>query len=158
VTLHLLLLAEAFKSTSSGRGLSMRYLNVAYCNGLKLVVGNIFINLAFKYTLKQTIRLSGKLSSVLSKNSRASSRHKEHGADTRLARIEGHVKAIRKMIAEDRNHSDIIQQISAVQAALDGVVEVMVHDLVEHYVRTPTDGKSKNDTATELKKSVSHIL
>ncbi|MRN69016.1 MAG: metal-sensing transcriptional repressor [Nitrosopumilales archaeon] len=25
----------------------------------------------------------------------------------RLARIEGHVKAIRKMIAADRNHSDI---------------------------------------------------
>ena len=61
------------------------------------------------------------------------------------------------MIAADRNHSDIIQQISAVQAALNGVVEVMVHDLVEHYVRTP-DGKSKNDTATELKKTVSHIL
>ena len=62
------------------------------------------------------------------------------------------------MIAENRNHSDIIQQISAVQAALDGVVEVMVHDLVEQYVTMPTDGKLKNNTATELKKSVSHIL
>ena len=51
------------------------------------------------------------------------------------------------MIAENRNHSDIIQQISAVQAALDGVVEVMVHDLVEQYVTMPTDGKLKNNTA-----------
>ena len=108
--------------------------------------------------MKQKIRLSIKLSSVLSKNSRATTRHKAHGADTRLARIEGHVKAIRKMIAEDRNHSDIIQQISAVQAALDGVIEVMVHDLVEHYIAMPTDGKSKNDIATELKKSISRIL
>ncbi|MGC1932481.1 MAG: metal-sensitive transcriptional regulator [Candidatus Nitrosopolaris sp.] len=108
--------------------------------------------------MRQKIRLSDKLSSVLSKNSRTTTRHKEHGADTRLARIEGHVKAIRKMIAEDRNHSDIIQQISAVQAALDGVIEVMVHDLVEHYVTASTHGKSKNNTATELKKSVSHIL
>ena len=102
--------------------------------------------------------MAGKLSSVLSKNSRAGTRHEKHDADIRLARIEGHVKAVRKMISQDRNHSDIIQQISAVRAALDGVVEVMVHDLVEHYVRTPTDGKSKNDTATELKKTVSHIL
>jgi DNA-binding FrmR family transcriptional regulator len=41
------------------------------------------------------------------------------------------------MIAEDRNHSDIIQQISAVQAALDGVIEVVVHDLVEYYITMP---------------------
>jgi DNA-binding FrmR family transcriptional regulator len=46
--------------------------------------------------------------------------------------MEGHVKAIRKMIAADRNHSDIIQQVSVVRAALDGVVEVMVQDLVDH--------------------------
>ncbi|MFY9870397.1 MAG: metal-sensitive transcriptional regulator [Candidatus Nitrosopolaris sp.] len=107
--------------------------------------------------MKQKIRLSVKLSSVISKKS-SITRHKQHGADIRLARIEGHVKAIRKMMAEDRNHSDIIQQISAVQAALDGVIEVMVHDLVEHYVTMPSHGKSKNNTATELKKSVSHIL
>lgn len=108
--------------------------------------------------MKLTIRLPEKLSAVLSKNPRAKSRHKEHDADTRLARIEGHVRAIRKMIAEDRSHSDIIQQISAVQAALDGVVEVMVHDLVEGYVNDQTSGKSKSTAATELKKTVSHIL
>jgi CsoR family transcriptional regulator, copper-sensing transcriptional repressor len=118
----------------------------------------IFNNPHVTYSMKQKIRLPDKLSTVLSKNSKASTRHKEHDADIRLARIEGHVKAIRKMIAEDRNHSDVIQQISAVQAALDGVVEVMVHHLVEHYVKEPTDGKSKNNTATELKKTVSHIL
>ncbi|MFZ0512730.1 MAG: metal-sensing transcriptional repressor [Candidatus Nitrosopolaris sp.] len=101
VALQLLILAVAFKSTSSGRGWSVRYLT-----------GIIFINLDIEYTLKQKIRLSDKLSSVLSKNSTTTTRHKEHGADTRLARIEGHVKATRKMIAEDRNHSDIIQQIS----------------------------------------------
>ena len=136
----------------------MRHLNVTYLNCLLQIIGTIFINLPIKYTLNQTIRLSDKLSSALSKNSRDITRHKKHDADIRLARIEGHVKAIRKMIAADRNHSDIIQQISAVRAALDGVVEVMVHDLVEHYVRAPTHGKSKNDTATELKKTVSHIL
>jgi CsoR family transcriptional regulator, copper-sensing transcriptional repressor len=117
----------------------------------------MFINLAIAYTLKQKIRLSDKLSRVVLKNSRPLL-HKEHDAEIRLARVEGHVRAIRKMIAEDRNHSDIIQQISAVQAALDGVMEVMVHDLVEHYIKAPSTGKSKSNTATELKKSVSHLL
>jgi CsoR family transcriptional regulator, copper-sensing transcriptional repressor len=118
----------------------------------------MFINFGIIYTLKQKIRLSDKLSRVVLKNARPTTLHKEHDAEIRLARIEGHVKAIRKMIAEDRNHSDIIQQISAVQAALDGVMEVMVHDLVEHYIKAPSAGKSKNNAATELKKSVSHIL
>jgi CsoR family transcriptional regulator, copper-sensing transcriptional repressor len=115
---------------------------------------HIFINSAIAYRLKQKIRLSDKLSRV----ARPTTLHKAHDAEIRLARVEGHVKAIRKMIAEDRNHSEIIQQISAVQAALDGVVEVMVHDLVEHYIKVASTGKSKNNAATELKKSVSHIL
>jgi DNA-binding FrmR family transcriptional regulator len=39
----------------------------------------------------------------------------------RLARIEGHVKGIKKMIdEEDKSYADIVQQISAVRAALDG--------------------------------------
>ncbi len=100
--------------------------------------------------------MSDKLSRVVLKNARPTILHKEHDAEIRLARVEGHVKSIRKMIAEDI--SDIIQQISAVQAALDGVVEVMVHDLVEHYIKAASIGRSKNNAATELKKSISHIL
>jgi CsoR family transcriptional regulator, copper-sensing transcriptional repressor len=52
----------------------------------------------------------------------------------RLARIEGHIKGIRKMIDEDKSYADVVQQISAVRAALNGVIEVMVQDLVEYYV------------------------
>jgi DNA-binding FrmR family transcriptional regulator len=37
----------------------------------------------------------------------------------RLARIEGHVKGIRKMIdEEDRSYADIVQQISAVRTTV----------------------------------------
>jgi DNA-binding FrmR family transcriptional regulator len=58
----------------------------------------------------------------------------------RLARIEGHVKGIRKMIDEYKS----VQQISAVRAPLDGVIEVMVQDLVEYYVSQTADNKGKN--------------
>ena len=83
--------------------------------------------------------------------------HKRPELVKRLARIEGHVKGIRKMMDEDKNYADIVQQISAVRAALDGVIEVMVQDLVEYYVSQTADNKGKN-IAIELKDTVSRIF
>jgi CsoR family transcriptional regulator, copper-sensing transcriptional repressor len=83
--------------------------------------------------------------------------HKRPELAKRLARIEGHVKGIRKMIDEDKSYADIVQQISAVRAALDGVMEVMVQDLVEYYVSQTADNKGKN-ISIKLKNTVSRIL
>jgi DNA-binding FrmR family transcriptional regulator len=69
--------------------------------------------------------------------------HKKPEISKRLARIEGHVRGIHRMVDEDKGYPDIVQQISAVRAALDGVVEVMVQDLVEHYVSQTRDEKGK---------------
>jgi CsoR family transcriptional regulator, copper-sensing transcriptional repressor len=51
----------------------------------------------------------------------------------------------------------LIQQVSAVRAALDGVTQVIIEDLVEYYVSKTTDSKGKN-LAIELKDTVSRIL
>ncbi len=83
--------------------------------------------------------------------------HKRPEIAKRMARIEGHVKGIRKMLDEDKSYPEIVQQISAVRGALDSVVEVMVQDLVEHYVNQTTD-KPGRDAAIELKDTVSNIL
>lgn len=83
--------------------------------------------------------------------------HKRPEISRRMARIDGHVKGIRKMIDEDKSYPEIVLQISAVRAALDKVVEVMVQDLVEHYVNQTTDSKGK-DIALELKDTVSNVL
>jgi CsoR family transcriptional regulator, copper-sensing transcriptional repressor len=61
------------------------------------------------------------------------------------------------MINEDKSYADIVKQISAVRAALDGVIEVMVQDLVEHYVSQTKDEKGKKE-AIELKDTVSNIF
>jgi CsoR family transcriptional regulator, copper-sensing transcriptional repressor len=61
------------------------------------------------------------------------------------------------VIREDKSFADIVQQISAVRAALDAVVEVMVQDLVEHYVSQTRDERGK-ELAIELKDTVSNIL
>ena len=83
--------------------------------------------------------------------------HRRPEVAKRLARIEGHVKGIRKMIDEDRSYADIIQQISAVRAALDGATEVIIQDLVEYYV-SQTNNEKGREAAMELKDSVSRIL
>jgi DNA-binding FrmR family transcriptional regulator len=83
--------------------------------------------------------------------------HRRPEVAKRLARIEGHVKGIRKMVDEDKSYPDIVQQISAVRAALDGVIGVIIQDLVEHYVSQSTDVRGK-DAAIELKDTVSRIL
>ena len=83
--------------------------------------------------------------------------HKKPEISKRLARIEGHVRGIQRMVNEDKSYADIVQQISAVRAALAGVVEVMVQDLVEHYV-SQTKDEIGNKIAIELRDTVSNIF
>ncbi len=82
------------------------------------------------------------------------SRHMRPQVDNRLARIEGHVRAIRKMLQDERTYPEIVHQVAAVRASLDGVIEVIVDDLVEDCVATAKKGKSVNDTVLEIQQVV----
>lgn len=82
--------------------------------------------------------------------------HKLSEVEKRLARIEGHVKGIRKMIDEGKGYPEIVQQITAVRAALDAAVEVIIQDLAEN-VSLAANIKGKK-AASELKDTVSKIL
>jgi CsoR family transcriptional regulator, copper-sensing transcriptional repressor len=46
----------------------------------------------------------------------------------RLARIEGHVRAIKEMTKSGRECPELLIQIAAVQRALDGVAKVVLKD------------------------------
>ncbi len=83
--------------------------------------------------------------------------HKKPDVEKRLARIEGHVKGIRRMVEEDASYPDIVQQVTAVRAALDSVIEVIIQDLVENYTSQANDRIGK-DVADELKETVSKIF
>jgi CsoR family transcriptional regulator, copper-sensing transcriptional repressor len=50
----------------------------------------------------------------------------------RLRRIEGQVRGIHGMVEDDRYCIDVLQQISAVQAALDKVALALVDDHTRH--------------------------
>ena len=82
------------------------------------------------------------------------SRHKRPEVDSRLSKIEGHVRAIRKMVHDDRSYPEIVHQVAAVRASLDRVVEVIVDDLVEDCVATARKGGSVRETVLELQQVV----
>jgi DNA-binding FrmR family transcriptional regulator len=82
------------------------------------------------------------------------SNHKRPEVGTRLARIEGHVKAVRTMLNENRTYPEIVRQVAAVRGALDGVIDVIVEDLVEDCVASSRKGKPVSGTVLELQQVV----
>ncbi len=60
----------------------------------------------------------------------------------RLSRIEGQFRGIRKMVEEERECLDIIQQITAVREAISMLgIELLKDDLVCHRTGTDVDEK-----------------
>ena len=77
---------------------------------------------------------------------------------TRLRRIEGQVRGIEGMVADERYCIDVITQISAVQAALDKVALGLLDDHAQHcIVRGGADGEPEAMT-DELMGAVARLM
>jgi DNA-binding FrmR family transcriptional regulator len=86
------------------------------------------------------------------------SSHKRKDVAKRIARIHGHVHGIMEMVNDDRSYSEIVQQISAVKAALDSTIQVIVEDLVEDCVaRTGKKDPKMNQILLEIQQVVSRL-
>ena len=68
----------------------------------------------------------------------------------RLKRIEGQVRGISKMVDENRYCIDVITQISAVQAALRRVEEVVLKDHVGHCVEHAIASGNKGEQRKKI--------
>ena len=73
------------------------------------------------------------MSSSTSPTTRGYSATKEQ-LQGRLARIEGQVRGVRRMVDDDRYCIDVLTQIGAVQAALDKVALGLLDDHARHCV------------------------
>ena len=74
----------------------------------------------------------------------------------RMNRIEGQVRGIARMIAEDRYCIDVLTQVSAVQAALDGVarqlLEHHLHGCVQHAVKSGNGERAIDEALAVIRK------
>ncbi|MBT3069907.1 metal-sensitive transcriptional regulator [Rhodomicrobium sp. Az07] len=68
----------------------------------------------------------------------------------RLARIEGQVRGISRMVAEDRYCIDIITQIAAVQAALRKVESEILENHVSHCVEHAIQSGNAEEQRTKV--------
>ena len=75
----------------------------------------------------------------------------------RLARIEGQVRGVARMVEEDRYCIDVLTQISAVQAALDKVALGLMDDHARHCVVGGPDSKKEERTG-ELMAAVGRLM
>lgn len=72
----------------------------------------------------------------------------------RLAKIEGQVRGVSRMIEEKRWCPDILRQIGAVEAALSRVKERLLENHLDHCVRRVLDSGS----AEEKRAAVAEVL
>ncbi len=75
----------------------------------------------------------------------------------RLARVEGQVRGIGRMVDEDRYCIDVLTQISAIQAALDKVALGLLDDHANHCVIGAADDDRRQKTA-ELMAAVGRLM
>jgi DNA-binding FrmR family transcriptional regulator len=75
----------------------------------------------------------------------------------RLARIEGQVRGIARMVEDDRYCIDVLTQISAVRKAVDAVALELVDDHVRHCM-TDSAGSARAERTDELMAAVGRLV
>ncbi|MGI8780435.1 MAG: metal-sensitive transcriptional regulator [Solirubrobacteraceae bacterium] len=76
---------------------------------------------------------------------------------SRLARIEGQVRGVQRMVDDDRYCIDILTQISAIQAALDKVALGLLDDHA-HKCVIGAEGAEQADKTQELMAAVGRLM
>ena len=97
--------------------------------------------------------------------------HHGHGSDSpgyatadstaavlrRLRRIEGQVRGVQSMVEDHRYCIDVLQQISAVQAALDKVALALVDDHTRHCI-LGADADTQEERRVELMAALARMV
>ena len=76
----------------------------------------------------------------------------------RLARIEGQVRGIDRMVEEDRYCIDIVTQIGAIQAALDKVALGLLDDHAAHCIIGGAANQQPEELKDELMAAVGRLM
>ena len=86
--------------------------------------------------------------------------HHEMSQDVlkRLARIEGHTKAVVRMYREGRDCSAVLQQIAAVQKAWDKIAKIILEDHVKGCIAKALHDGTGERALTDLQDALARFL
>jgi len=76
----------------------------------------------------------------------------------RLARIEGHVRAVKEMTADGRDCAEVLLQIAAVRKALDGAAKLLLKDHLESCVVDAVHHGNQNKVISDLNKALDNYI
>lgn len=76
----------------------------------------------------------------------------------RLARIEGHVKAVRQMVLDGRDCPDVLLQIAAIRKAIDNTAKVILKDHLEHCLTHAVNEGEQEIFLKKLQDALDHYI
>lgn len=76
----------------------------------------------------------------------------------RLARLEGHVRAVRRMAAEGSPCPEVLLQLAAVRSALNGVGRMILDDHLRECVVNAVADKKYEKAFSDLKRSLDRFI
>ena len=76
----------------------------------------------------------------------------------RLARIEGHVRAIRQMVEADRACPDVLLQIAAVRSALNKVAKILLKEYAEQNLVDAAQGGNLEMELARLRSALDSLI
>lgn len=76
----------------------------------------------------------------------------------RLARAEGHVRAIRRMVEEGRPCPDVLVQIAAVRQALFNAAKLVLEDHIQGCISESVERGDAVDALQELRAALSRFM
>ncbi|OIK17224.1 cytosolic protein [Bacillus sp. MUM 116] len=86
------------------------------------------------------------------------SSHKLPEVISRLSKIEGHVRGIKKMAEEGRSCEELLMQVSAVKSAINNVGRVILEDYLEDCVVDGIRKQADQETVENLKKAIKRFI
>ncbi len=82
----------------------------------------------------------------------------EKALDARLARIEGHIRAIRRMLAEHQDCDALLIQMAAVKSAMNQVIIKLLEGHIDSCVMECVTNPEGKESLQSLKKALSIVL
>ncbi len=83
--------------------------------------------------------------------------HKQQ-VQARLRRVEGQVRGLQKMVADDRYCIDVLTQVGAAKAALDSIALLLLADHTEHCVTEAIRAGDGSAKVRELSEAVERLV